>query len=105
MFFRTFVVALLLGTAAIPPPASAQTLRPVACGQRDAITAKLEQRYSEHQKGAGLVSGTRLLEIWHSEKTGTWTILMTRPDGIACVMATGKHWRDTPPLTVSGNPV
>jgi len=105
MYIRTFIAALVLGIAAMPPPAGAQTRQSVPCGPRDTITDQLTQRYSEHQSGLGVANGTRLFEVWQSEQTGTWTILMTRPDGVSCIMATGRHWRDAPATTVSDEPV
>ncbi|MDJ0631080.1 MAG: hypothetical protein QNJ44_22675 [Rhodobacter sp.] len=51
----------------------------------------------------GLRSQVQLFEIWASEATGTWTVLLTRPDGTSCVMATGTHWFRTQSLA-SGVP-
>lgn len=66
------------------------------CGDRDTVIARLVGTYMERHFASGLQSETGLLEIWASEEGGTWTILMTRPDGQTCVMATGTHWRESP---------
>jgi hypothetical protein len=58
------------------------------------VVSKLTTGYGETFAGGGLQSSTRILEVWMSEEKGTWTILVTRPDGSTCVMATGTHWRD-----------
>ena len=32
------------------------------------------------------------MEVYASEKTGSWTILLTKPDGVACLVASGGMW-------------
>ena len=83
-----------------------QTLRAaMACGERDAMVHRLEETFGEVQKGAGLVSGAQLLEVWGSDETGTWTILMTGADGRSCVIAAGEAWRDVETdLAAKGDP-
>ncbi len=93
---------LILGMAAVgPPDAQAQ----IACGTRDAVVAKLGDKYGEVRRGGGLSGPTAIYEIWASEATGTWTILKTTPDGLTCVMAVGDGWQDdTGALAVVGDP-
>jgi hypothetical protein len=33
-----------------------------------------------------------MVEIWTSDKTGSFSILVTRPDGISCLVSAGNHW-------------
>ncbi|MDH3668314.1 MAG: hypothetical protein OEN23_15410 [Paracoccaceae bacterium] len=66
----------------------------VACGQRDAVVAKLGEKYGEVRRGGGLTGSTAIFEVWASDATGTWTILKTTPDGLSCVMAVGDGWHD-----------
>ena len=91
--------ALMLGSTA-----SAQSLlNDATCGDRSDVTKKLERKFGELQRGTGVVSSNQILELWQSNN-GTWTILMTRPDGVTCIMAAGDFWRKTPEGT-SGEPV
>ncbi len=94
---------LILGMAAVgPPEAQAQ----MACGTRDSVVAKLGEKYGEIRRGGGLAGPTAIFEIWASEATGTWTILKTSPDGMACIMAVGDGWQDDAgELTSAGSPV
>lgn len=78
----------LLGLSA---PASAQNL---TCGERSAIVEKLKSKYGETQFGLGIGRENSVVEIFTSETTGTWTILMTLPTGMTCMMAAGSDWRD-----------
>lgn len=72
------------------PPVPAQPAP--RCFARDRLVANLAATYSEHLAGGGLQSATGLIEVWTTATGSTWTILMTRPDGISCVMATGTDW-------------
>ncbi len=87
---RTTLV-LILGMAAIGP-LDAQA--DMACGMRDSVVAKLGDKYGEVRRGGGLAGPTAIFEIWASEATGSWTILKTTPNGLACVMAVGDGWHD-----------
>ncbi|CUH38832.1 hypothetical protein JSE7799_01550 [Jannaschia seosinensis] len=94
---RNAVVATFLAT-----PVAAQG---AGCAPRDVVVDRLDRTYGEVYAGGGLRGRHAIFEIWISAEDGTWTILMTRPDGIACVMAAGTNWhpamesqqiRDTP---------
>ncbi len=52
----------------------------------------------------GLAEGRGVVELYASEETGSWTILMTRPQGIACLMAAGQAFQ-IEPVKAAGNPV
>lgn len=64
------------------------------CAPRDAVVDRLEMNYGEAFSGGGLRNAESVLEVWLSQEKGTWTILMTRSDGVSCIMATGTNWRD-----------
>lgn len=87
--------ALLIGSIAVWTPAEAQW-RPPACSERDKLISHLSKAYGEKRQGAGLQSSTGLMELYVSEE-GSWTLLLTRPDGTSCPVAVGEQWRDDPP--------
>jgi len=64
------------------------------CAARDKVVSKLSSGYGETFAGGGMQNSKRIYEVWFSEEKGTWTILMTRPDGSSCIMASGTHWRE-----------
>jgi len=66
----------------------------MACGERTAIVAKLGKDYGEVRRGGGLAGSSAVFELWASQQTGTWTLLRTGTDGVACVMAVGNGWQD-----------
>lgn len=91
---RAILKSLVVVTlASVPVAADAKT----ACLERDTVVERLTNDYGESFQGGGLQSEKRIFEVWYSEEQGTWTILLTRADGISCVMATGTNWRDALP--------
>ena len=78
--------------SAIALPAGAQTLN---CADRHVLVDKLETEHAETQRGAGLTADGRVIEIFASS-SGAWTLLLTRPDGTACVVSYGEAWHLAP---------
>ncbi|SEL52572.1 hypothetical protein SAMN05443999_1064 [Roseovarius azorensis] len=99
MFKRLFCTALVFGAAALAPPAHAQG---ITCLPRESLVERLENRYKEHLIGGGLQNPQQLLEVWASGETGSFTVFVTRPDGVSCIVATGQHWNDGPRATPEG---
>lgn len=99
MFKRLCSTAVIFGAAALAPPVHAQ---PMTCLPRADLIEHLEGRYSEHLAGGGMQSPLQLLEIWASDQTGSFTVFVTRSDGLSCVIATGQNWQDTTPTDPEG---
>ena len=87
------LTGLTLLAALLPSALHAQT----NCAARDAVIAKLESGYGETFAGGGVQNAKHVFEVWFSEEKGTWTILMTRADGMSCIMASGTNWREEIP--------
>lgn len=83
--------ALLIGWSAFSSPAQAQTV----CGERRAVVANLEKTYSEAPVSIGLASNGSVIEVLASP-SGSFTIILTQPNGLSCVMAAGENWQDLP---------
>ncbi len=97
-YLTAILGALLIGWSAFSSSAQAQTM----CGERGAVVTSLEKRYSETPVSMGLASNGAIIEILASP-SGTFTIILTRPNGLSCVMAAGKNWEDLPKrLSVTG---
>lgn len=86
---KRLLVASLTLLALFASPALSQG----GCGPRDAIIAWLADEYGETIRSRGL-AGERVLEIFASSESGTWTIIMTLPSGMSCLMAHGSHYDD-----------
>ena len=87
--FRSILVAMSL----ILVPIAAQAN---ACGERNQILDALSTKYHELPVGTGITSNGRFIEVLASE-AGTWTILVTVPNGPTCPIAVGEAWRKVAP--------
>lgn len=94
---------LILASAVIATSTASAMAMP-HCGDRDHVIASLSETYSERHVASGFQSAAGLMEIWASDTDGTWTILLTRPDGKTCIMASGTHWLENNMVPVSGEP-
>jgi hypothetical protein len=76
------------------------------CADRAQVIERLAEKYGETLQSMGLRGDNGVMEIYASDETGTWTILVTRPDGIACLLAAGEMWEgNAQPLTKPGEPL
>ena len=79
-------LAALAVLAAVFSPAAAQG----TCGHREAMLGVLHDERGQSVRGIGLGADQHVLE-WHAnEETGAWTVTLTTPDGVTCVMAVGE---------------
>ncbi len=90
MFKRTLSSALVFGMVALAPPVHAQAVP--GCQTREHLVQTLADRYNESLDSIGLQGPELLLEVWSAQDTGSFTVLITKPNGISCVVATGKNW-------------
>lgn len=73
------------------------------CGKRTDMVRQLGDKYGESRRSLGLAAGRGVVELYASEATGSWTILLTSPQGTACLMAAGEAFQIEPVKAV-GNP-
>jgi ABC-type enterobactin transport system permease subunit len=73
-----------------PVPAIAQEA-PQPCGPTGTVEARISKQYGESLVGAGIVPGGVLFTTANPE-TGTFTIMLRRPDGVTCVMMGGTGY-------------
>ncbi len=90
-YLTAILGALLIGWSAFLPSAQAQSI----CGERRALVANLQNTHSETPVSVGLGSNGTIIEVFASP-SGTFTIILTQPNGLSCVMAAGEYWEDLP---------
>lgn len=73
------------------------------CGARAGVVQGLENRYSEKPIAAGLDHNGALVEVLTAPDGATWTILVSMPNGMSCVVSTGESWQTRAP-TPRGDP-
>ena len=84
-------VLTALGLLAMTPQARAEE-PPAACAAHGDVVRKLADRYGEVRTGVGLHRQDSVVEVFTSARTGTWTIVVTGADGMACLLAAGQRW-------------
>ena len=83
----TRLLALLIPILTTATPAVA-----LQCGKRDAITITLAERYGENRRAIGVAQNGVVMELYAAQ-SGSWTITITRPDGITCLVAAGENFQ------------
>lgn len=69
---------------------------PAACGERAKVVETLQEKYGETRRGIGVAAGNRVLEVYASAKTGSWTAIISTMDGRACIVGSGDRWQQWP---------
>lgn len=81
--------ALLVATS---HSASAQNAR--NCGPREAVVMRLADGYGESRQSIGLGANNAVIEVFASADTGSWTITVTTPNGVTCLVASGQAFEE-----------
>ncbi len=82
------VTTLAAGISFMSGDANALNTR---CGNHKDVAAFLGKRFKETRIGMGLINAGQMMELYMSEE-GSWTMLITRPDGVSCFGPVGKNW-------------
>jgi hypothetical protein len=90
-----YALAAAAFVAASAAPAHAQAQAP-ACVKRVDLIKHLSAKYHEAPAAVGLADNGSLLEVFASKSGETWTVTVTMPNGISCMVATGQDWQDLP---------
>ena len=70
----------------------AQAQQQTTCAERATVVAQLQERYGETRQSMGLGQNNAVVEVFASADTGTWTIVVTLPSGMTCLVASGESW-------------
>ena len=70
------------------------------CDERDKVLGMLAQKYQETPIAAGVTNKGGLVEVLTNTKGGTWTIIVTTPQGMSCLVAYGEGWRSMNPTSL-----
>lgn len=73
------------------------------CKPREDIVKVLSSKYKESRRAYGLSNQMQMLELYASEN-GTWTAVVTTPDGKSCIVAAGEAWTEQQAIP-AGQPV
>jgi len=62
------------------------------CAMREHVIARLATAYGETRQSIGLGANNQVVEVFASVETGTWTITVTSPNGLTCLVASGRAY-------------
>ena len=97
-YTTAILIALIVGSFLLSPAALAQPV----CGQHNSVSDNLKKSYSEAPVSMGLTTGGGIIEVFASDK-GSWTMVITQPNGVSCLIAVGQDWETLPkPEMISG---
>lgn len=91
---QKILFALSLGIAGVVlalHAAKAQTTT-ASCAEHKQVVERLATKYGETRQSVGLARNNSMLEVFASAKSGTWTIIITLPDGMTCLVAAGEAY-------------
>ena len=62
------------------------------CGPRAAVVERLADGYGETRQSVGLGANNAMIEVFASDETGSWTMTLTMPGGMTCLVASGQAY-------------
>lgn len=78
----------LLATSLVPANAQGRN-----CAPHEMVVERLASSYGESRQAIAMNPDTSVLEVFASADTGTWTITVTKPEGLTCIVAAGQHYQ------------
>ena len=93
---KTMKAAFLLGASGLAAAASAGAAQGAGgnCAPRDTVVQRLAEGFGETRQSIGLGDNNSVVEIFASKESGTWTITVTMPNGITCLVASGQAYEE-----------
>ncbi|MFY2823657.1 hypothetical protein [Ruegeria sp. MALMAid1280] len=71
---------------------AAQQVHARTCAPREDVVKRLAEAYGETRRGIGIARQGTVMEVFASDQTGSWTITVTLPDGMTCLIASGQAY-------------
>ena len=83
---------LLVAGAALIVTTSTASAEP-QCNTRDSVIKQLSDKYREAPVAVGVTHNGGLIEVLSTGEGKTWSIIITSPQGMSCLVAAGEGWR------------
>ena len=101
--FRAAGILAALIVAATAAPAVSQARPATVCDQRETVLDHLRSRYQEEPVALGVANNGGLVEVLSTDNGTTWTIVITLPNGMTCLLAAGQNWENFPEINLGSN--
>ncbi len=66
------------------------------CLPHDALTERLYATFAEAPAANAIANNGALVELFATRDRSSWTLAMTRPGGMSCVLVAGQEWNQFP---------
>ncbi len=64
------------------------------CGPREVVVTRLAEGYGETRQSIGIGANNAVVEVFASAESGSWTITVTAPGGMTCLIASGQAFEE-----------
>jgi hypothetical protein len=91
--------ALALSTCLFLATTSAAVAQQPLCTERSEVVNQLSSQYSEAPVAMGIANNGGVVEILSSQTGTSWTIILTMPNGVTCMIAAGENWESLPHMS------
>lgn len=88
------LLAAAMLVALVAAPAGGATA--ATCDRRPAVLRQLEGKYAEKPVAIGVANNGGVVEVLTTKDGATWTIVITLPNGMTCLVAAGEDWESIP---------
>jgi hypothetical protein len=75
----------------MPPAVEETQLVRRGCALRPDLARWLAQNFAEMPMVRGLEASGNLLELFSEARGATWTVVLTTPAGLSCIVSEGTH--------------
>lgn len=89
---RNFFRLTALVAAGLALYSTAATAQGRNCAPRDVVVKRLAEKYGESRQSIGVGGEGMVMETFASNESGSWTITVTMPNGMTCLMASGQSY-------------
>ncbi|GGA28835.1 hypothetical protein [Neptunicoccus cionae] len=89
---QKFLFALSLGFLGVILAHSPAYSQQASCAERTQVVERLQSKYGETRRSVGLAANNGVVEVFASDNSGSWTIVITLPNGMTCLVAAGDSY-------------
>ncbi|MCZ6588543.1 MAG: hypothetical protein O7B98_02085 [Alphaproteobacteria bacterium] len=98
---NSIIAGLVLSVVASSGTTVAAQQNENSCTDRSSALSHLSKNYQEQPVAMGLASSGGVVEVLTNDKGSSWSIIVTLPTGVTCLVASGEGWEALRPI-VSG---
>jgi hypothetical protein len=90
--WKKLIFGLTLASVSFSMLVSSATAQP-QCDDREKVLTLLSNKYKESPVAIGVTNNGGLVEVLSTNEGTTWSIIVTTPKGVSCLVAAGEGWR------------